>query len=153
MAKSIAAPRTQIWNALTNPTEILRWDARAVSLIDAPEGHPVVGGIARWRYQQGSVAVELREKPLEVSLLGRYRASVSLGLFRFEEAYTLSDDGDAAATRLAVRIIADNALPVVGGVLDRFDVRRIASERVDAKLRALRSWCETAPRPAASSYV
>jgi hypothetical protein len=30
----------------------------------------------------------------------------------------------------------------VGGALDRFDLRRLASEIVDDNLRALQRWCE-----------
>jgi hypothetical protein len=33
----------------------------------------------------------------------------------------------------------------VGGTIDRFDVRRMAAEYVDTKLRAVQQWCENRP--------
>jgi len=38
--------------------------------------------------------------------------------------------------------VAANSLPVVGGLLDRFAVRRLAAGIVDTKLRSLQKWCE-----------
>jgi hypothetical protein len=36
-------------------------------------------------------------------------------------------------------------VPVVGGELDRFDVRRLAAEMVDRNLRSIQKWCENHP--------
>ena len=65
-------------------------------------------------------------------------------LFRFRETCILSDES-RTQTRLSLRLAAPNAMPIVGGVIDRFDVRKMAAERVDERLQALRSWCESTP--------
>jgi hypothetical protein len=66
-----------------------------------------------------------------------------MGLFRFDETFSLSNaSGDSEHTQLRLQLIAANSLPVVGGLLDRFSVRRLASEIVDRKLRSLQKWCE-----------
>ena len=71
---------------------------------------------------------------------------MSLGLFRFDETFQLtSEPGDGQRTRLALKLVASNSVPVVGGALDRFAVRRLAAEFVDAKLRAVQKWCEAPP--------
>lgn len=136
----IHAPRSRVWRALTTPAELIRWDKAILSLVEPADEFPAVGSRARWRYQLGSVPVELRDRPLEVIEGSRLRSDVSLGLFRFEQTWSLADDKDA--TRLGIHLAAGNSIPVVGGTVDRFDVRRLAAEYVDGKLRALRLWCE-----------
>lgn len=140
----IHAPRPRVWQALVSPAELIRWDKAILSLVEPAEDFPAVGSRIRWRYQLGSVPVELRERPLEVVAESRLRSKVSLGLFRFEQTWQLADDHDA--TRLGIHLAASNSIAVVGGTVDRFDVRRLAAEYVDGKLRALRQWCE-APSP------
>jgi hypothetical protein len=72
----------------------------------------------------------------------RLRSAVRLGSFAYEETYTLADR-DPDATRLSLRITSPNTLPVFGGELDRFDVRRLSAESVDATLERIQRWCET----------
>jgi hypothetical protein len=125
-----------VWRAITDPTELIRWDPSALALLEPCAGWPREGHPLLWRYQLGSVSVVLRDKPLEIVPEKRLRSSVALGSFRFEQVWSLA--GDAARTRVGLSIGAKNALPVVGGELDRFDVRRLAAEYVDGKLRGLR---------------
>jgi hypothetical protein len=100
-----------------------------------------------WRYRLGSVPVVLHEQPLEVVPDSRLRSSVALGLFRFDETFQLfSEAGDEDRTRLMLKLVASNSVPVVGGALDRFAVRRLAAEFIDAKLRGVQKWCETPAR-------
>lgn len=137
----IHAPRSVVWRALSSPAELIRWDRAIQSLLEPADDFPAVGGEARWSYKLGSVPVVLRDRPLEVVTGRKLRSDVTLGLFHFEQAWTLADEADA--TRLGVHLAADNSIAVVGGVVDRFDVRRLAAEYVDGKLRSLRRWCET----------
>jgi uncharacterized protein YndB with AHSA1/START domain len=145
MATSIQAPRERVWRALTLPAERIRWDERTLSLESAAEGSASPGSESRYRYRLGSVPVELRGRALEVVPPSRLRHEMAIGRFRFEETYTLADDG-TGRTRLSLRIAAaTNTVPVLGGALDRFDVRRLASELADTNLRAVQRWCESAP--------
>ena len=50
----------------------------------------------------------------------------------------------ASRTRLNLTLCVENSLPVVGGLLDRFAVRRVASEIIDRNLRLIQHWCESA---------
>ena len=136
----IHAPRSKVWRALTVPAEIIRWDKSILSLLEPADDYPSVGVEAHWRYKLGAVPVILRDRPLEIMTGRKLRSEVALGLFRFEQTWTLADEADA--TRLGVQLAAGSTIVVVGGVVDRFDVRRLAAEYVDGKLRALRSWCE-----------
>jgi uncharacterized protein YndB with AHSA1/START domain len=145
MSKVIPSPRARVWRALVSPDELIRWDERRISLEAPIPGYPTQGHPARWRCWLGSVRVEHCEEPLEVVAAERLRLAVRLASFEFEETYTLSDL-PADATRLSLRVIAKNTLPLLSGGLDRFDVRRLAAERVDQTLAQLQRWCE-APRP------
>jgi len=143
MSTSIGATRDRVWRALTHPQELIRWDDRIESLVDPVERYPSVGSAVRWRYRLGSVSVVLRERPREVVPLERLASAVAMGLFRFDETFTLAEEsGDPRQTRLTLKLVARNSLPVVGGLLDRFAVRRLASSFVDTRLRAVQKWCE-----------
>jgi len=146
MSTVISAKRGRVWRALTEAAEVLRWDERVISLEGPADEYPRVGQSVRWRYRLGSIPVVLHEQPLEVVPDSRLRSMVALGLFRFDETFLLSPEpGDGERTRLSLKLIASNSVPVVGGALDRFAVRRLAVEFIDAKLRAVQKWCENPP--------
>jgi hypothetical protein len=139
----VSADRGRVWRALTDPAEVPRWDAAVRGLVDAPNGYPHVGVAVRWRYHVGSVTLLLRDRPLEVVPLERLRSDVSLGSFRFDQTWSLAPgEGAPGRTRLGLHLASSNEVALLGAVLDRFDVRRMAAEYVDARLRSLRRWCE-----------
>lgn len=147
MSTVIGAARARVWRALTEAAEVVRWDERVIALEEPTSEYPRVGRSVRWRYRLGSVPVLLHEQPLEVVPDSKLRSSVSLGLFRFDETFQLtSEPGDGDRTRLMLKLVAkENSIAVVGGALDRFAVRRLAAEFIDAKLRAVQKWCEAQP--------
>lgn len=147
MSTVIVAERARVWRALTEAAEVVRWDERVIALEGPASEYPRVGQSVRWRYRLGSIPVLLHERPVEVVPASRLRSTVALGLFRFDETFQLATEpGDGERTRLTLKLVASNSVPVVGGVLDRFAVRRLAVEFIDAKLRAVQKWCEN-PRP------
>jgi uncharacterized protein YndB with AHSA1/START domain len=146
MSKVIRSPRARVWRALVSPEELIRWDERRISLEEPVPDYPRPGRSARWRCWLGSVSVVQGEDALEVVPTERLRSAVRLASFEFEETYTLADQLPDA-TRLSLRLVAKNRLPIYGGELDRFDVRRLSAERVDQTLAQLQRWCE-APTPA-----
>jgi hypothetical protein len=149
MSTVIGAGRARVWRALTEAAEVVRWDERVVGLVDPAVEYPRVGQSVRWRYRMGAIPVLLSECPLEVIPDSRLRCAVALGLFRFDETFQLaSEPGDGERTRLTLKLVASNSIPVVGGALDRFAVRRIANDFIDAKLRAVQKWCENPQGPA-----
>ncbi len=141
MSKVIRSPRARVWRALVSPDELIRWDERRISLEAPVPGYPAPGCPARWRWRLGSVTVVHCEDALEVIPTERLRSAVRLASFEFEETYTLSDQ-TPDSTRLSLRLVANNTLPLLGGELDRFDVRRLSAERVDQTLAQLQRWCE-----------
>lgn len=147
MSTVISAKRSRVWRALTQAAEVVRWDERVIALEDPEAEYPRVGQSVRWRYRLGSIPVVLHEQPIEVIPDSRLRSMVALGLFRFDETFQLtSEPGDGERTRLSLKLVASNSVPVVGGALDRFAVRRLAVEFIDSKLRSVQKWCEN-PRP------
>ena len=145
MATVVHAPRARVWRALVDPGEVVRWDERAIELRGEASGYPSTERAVRWRYRLGSVPLELRERPLEVVPLQRLRLARGFASLHFEETFSLGDEGAAAHTRLSLRLAVSNSVPTLGGALDRFDVRRFASELVDESLRGLQKWCENQP--------
>ena len=145
LSTRVRARRDHVWLALCTPADRLRWDPALLSLLEAPEDYPAVGQQARWRCRQGSVTVILRDRPVEIIAGARLRSEVALGLFRFVQTWTLHDE--AGDTRVGLQLAARSSIAVVGGTVDRFDVRRLAAEYVDSRLRGLREWCEL-PAPA-----
>jgi hypothetical protein len=141
MSKVIRSPRARVWRALVSPDELIRWDERRISLEAPIPDYPAPGSPARWRCWLGSLNVEHCEDPLEVIPAARLRSAVRVAAFEFEETYTLADQAPDS-TRLSLRLIAKNTLPLLSGELDRFDVRRLSAERVDQTLAQLQRWCE-----------
>lgn len=143
MSTAIAASRERVWKALVTPAELLRWNDRFIALLDPVPDYPQVGQHSRWKVHFGSVEIVAHQTIRDLQPLERLGSAMALGLFHFEETYGLSgDSADPKRTRLGLRVTASNSLPVVGGMLDRFAVREIATELVDGQLRAIQKWCE-----------
>lgn len=148
MSSAIAASPQRIWSALTNPDELTAWDENLLSAIDSVDAYPKPGEVVRWRYRMGSVPIVMRDKPIEVVPGRKLQSKITLGSLELEQTYTLAVEQDPEAkadvvkTVLGMKVIASNSAPVLGAVIDRFEVRRMASDRVDATLRAITKWCE-----------
>jgi len=143
MSAVINADSQQVWRALTDAREVVSWDDQVVGSVDVPTSYPQAGQHVRWRYKLGSVQLVLHDRPQEVVPLERLRTNLSVGSMRFEQTYSLQPEpGDPPKTRLGIRLVASNSVPVIGTVVDRFEVRRMAVDRIDAALRAIQKWCE-----------
>lgn len=141
MARVIRSPRARVWHALVTPGEMIRWDTRRVRLDEPAPDHPAPGSAACWRFSLGGVTLLQREEVHEAIPDERLKIAVWLGSFRFDERYALAEEGPEA-TRLSITISAKNSMPMLGGELDRFDVRRLATERANGTLELLLRWCE-----------
>lgn len=143
MSTLITAERGRIWRALTTPSELIRWDDQLVALLDPAPDYPQLGQKVRWRYRVGSVPIVVHQTIQEVKPGERLQSTISRGVFRFDEMYTLADEvAQPDRTRLSLRVVASNSTPVVDGTMDRFEIRRLSAELIDARLRAVQKWCE-----------
>jgi hypothetical protein len=139
----ISADRERVWRALTTPSELIRWDDQIVALLDPVPDFPQLGQQVRWRYRIGSVPVVVHQTIQEVQPGERLQSAISRGVFCFDETYTLADEAaQPDRTRLSLKIVASNSAPVVGGLMDRFAIRRLSAELIDSRLRAVQKWCE-----------
>jgi uncharacterized protein YndB with AHSA1/START domain len=149
MATVVAAPRSAVWSALTDPGEIARWRPGVEGTLGAADPLPAVGRQLRFRCRLQGVPVTLEETALEVSPSERLRSDVRFGLFHCEETFSLAAaDPDGGHTRVSLRISAPSETHLMGASLDRFAVRRFATELAGTCLRALRDWCELGHPPA-----
>lgn len=146
MATEVAAPRDEVWRRLVEPAERAGWLPGACAAAEADGGWPRPGAVLRVPVRVRALPVELRERVLEAVPGRRLRSEVRLGLHRFEACFTLALGGDGR-TRLGLRVVTGSEIPLVGGSLDRFAVRRRAAELAAAWLTALRERCESAPAP------
>lgn len=145
MSTVISANRRSVWRALTDPAELIRWDCRILDLLEPVENYPSPGQLVRWKYRLGQVPVVMRDRPIEVSPNERIRSTLGLGLLQLDTTHSLVANGSSSSTRLSLKVVASNTAPVVGGSIDRFDIRRIASDFVDSRLRSLKNWLESSP--------
>jgi len=139
--------RATVWRALTDPDELVSWDGNRIAAIEIPDAHPAPGGHVRWRSRLGSVQLVQDEKTLEVVSGERLHSRVKLGSLRFEETWTLFEEkpattGSPVRTRVSLKIVASSSVPVIGAVVDRFEVKRMVVERIDQSLRSLQKWLE-----------
>ena len=146
MSVVIDADRERVWRALTVPSELVARDERILSSIDATAAYPFAGQHVRWRYRLGSVQVVLHEQPLEIVRPERLCSALKVGSMRFEQTFTLtSESSEPPRTRLGMKLVTTSSVPVVGDVVDRFNVRKMAADHVDRTLRSVQGWCQEHP--------
>lgn len=145
MATDVAAPRDEVWRRLVDPDEVARWSPGACAPARAEEAWPEPGARLRLSTRVRALPVALEQRVLELTPGRRLRCDVRLGLVRFEAAFTLTSGVRGRGTRLALRVVTGSEAPLVGGALDRFAVRRLASELAASWLAALREHCEAGP--------
>jgi uncharacterized protein YndB with AHSA1/START domain len=135
-----------VWRALTTPDELVAWDERILAPVQTPVHYPESGQHVQWRYRLGTVQLVMHDRPLEVQSPELLRRTIRVGSLRYEQTFSLQrEPGDPPRTRLSMKTVASNSVPVVGDVVDRFEVRRMTAEHVDETLRSVRAWCEQAP--------
>lgn len=145
MSVVIDSDRKRVWRALTEPDQVVEWDEHVLGSVDAP-AEPFSGQHIRWRYKLGTVQVVLHERRHEIANPERLSSTLSVGSMRLEQTYTLSEEPtDPSRTRLGMKVVATSQVPVLGAVIDRFGVRKLAAERVDATLRSVKRWCQDHP--------
>ncbi len=143
LSTAITADRERVWRALTTPSELIRWDDQIVALLDPAPDYPSPGQSVRWRYRIGSIEIDVQQTIREIQPRERLQSAISLGLFHFDETYTLvSEQATPDQTRLRLSVVSSNSVPVVGGLMDRFTVRRLSATLVDSRLRSVQKWCE-----------
>lgn len=151
MSATVAASPERVWRAITDPTECVSWDDQLLEAVDPHMDYPSEGQHIRWRYRVGSVQLIMHDRPQAILPYRKLQSRRSIGSLRFDETYTLSLEEDAEGdqhpvkTRLGMKIIASNSVPLLGAVVDRFEVRRMSADRADSKLRSITKWCENNP--------
>lgn len=150
MATEVAAGRGEVWDRLVDPEELARWHPGADASPRVEGDWPAPGSRLHLFTAVRELPVELRQTVAELETGRSLRCRVRLGLYAFEGIWTLTAEGPAR-TRVGLRIVTQSEVPLVGGALDRFAVRRLAQEMAAAWLDALRDHCEKdAHDPAAS---
>jgi len=143
MGVEVDATRAAVWRALTVREEVLHWRPGIVGFKSPEASFPTEGRRFRWRCRLHDIPIELQETPGTIVPPGRFESEVRLGLFHFRQIFTLVPT--PSGTRVTLQIEASNRMPLVGGSLDRFDVRRFLVELAANYLQALRDWCEREP--------
>lgn len=153
MSGLIEAEAERVWKALTEPDELVAWDDRISAQVESPgpanNDYPREGQRLRWRYRLGSVQLVLYEQLEEIVPQRRLRSRLAMGSMRFEQIYSLQPD--ETGTRIALKVVTPNSIPILGGTVDRFEVRRLATEYANAKIRSLQKWCTRYGAPRAPS--
>jgi uncharacterized protein YndB with AHSA1/START domain len=144
MATVIDSTTQRVWRALTDPDELVSWDDRMLAPAEDLDRYPFCGQHARWRYRLGSVPLVMHDRPLEVDAPHRLRGKLNIGSLGYERTFNLQAE-NSNRTRLSMRLIAPNSIPLVGETVDRFDVRAMATAQVDITLRSVQKWCEENP--------
>lgn len=140
LSAEVAAPRARVWAALADPAALAA--ARpGLRTAEATSRWPAPGATLVSRARLHGIPVSVRETSVEAAAGERLHVRLRVGLFRCDATFSLAVLG-AGRTRVALQLQAANELPVVGGILDRFAVRRLATELAATRLAALREACE-----------
>ncbi len=148
MSTVIRSGRREIWEALVTPDRRTRWGPLAFETSCESGGYPEPGHAVRWRCRLGRIPVELLETPLAVTPGERLRTALGLGPLHLEQVFTLRPEpGAPGGTRLHLKLVAPNAAPVVGGLMDRFEVREFVTELAAGVLAAVQEALEADRSP------
>lgn len=136
-ARAAARPR-DVWLALSDPALIAQWRPGFAGWIGALPETLAAPTTLRFRSRLRDVPVVAEQRVIELRRGVRMQSRVRYGLFGFEETFTLGEDeGAAGGVRIGLALSLANRVSVVSGSLDRFAVRRIASEIAEQTLGAL----------------
>ena len=143
MATVIDADRRRVWRAISDPNELVAWDTHLLAPIEATDEYPTPGSCVRWRYLLESIPLVMHDKIIEVASPSRLRRKLRVGSLAYDQTLALADEpANAHQTRLSIRIIARNSVPLFGETIDRVRVRELASNHIDETLRCVRNFCE-----------
>ena len=160
LSANIGAAHERVWRALVDPNERVCWDERILGAVDLPpssrqrhrleKSHAVASDTrpalrsARYRFQLASVVLVLQDEVVAADRHDRLVSRISIGSLRFDQTMTLYDEESEAGplTRLGMKIVAQNSIPVLGESLSRLDVQKWVIEYADTTLRQVRKFCE-----------
>jgi hypothetical protein len=133
--------RSRTGDAASGPRPLS--DSAARSSADSVPNHGVRSH-SRWRFLFGGVPMVLRDDVLSSEPLERQVSRVTIGSMHFDQTLTLysEDDETGPHTRLAMKLVADNSIAVIGEIIARGDVQKIVMEYVDTTLRQVQKHCE-----------
>ncbi len=143
MATGIAAPPKRVWRAITDPDELGSWNPSVLEIIDAPTGAPKIGHRLRCRYSLRGIPIVLSIRTTGVTPGRELRSTLRLGALQLDLRYSLEPEiGDPPRARLGMRLDTTSNAAVEGEILDRFEVRSLATQFVATSLEGVRKWCE-----------
>jgi hypothetical protein len=139
VSTDIDATPARVWRALCDPVEVVRWDSGVEEALDAPPDYPLPGQHVRWRYSDGPFRL-LHDRPQEVAPERKLRSLLSVGLFRFDETYSLEGVGDGC--RLSAEMEVRAPLPPLGWAIERLYLGPRTRRAVEVSLQALKRHCQ-----------
>jgi uncharacterized protein YndB with AHSA1/START domain len=157
LSATIGASRKRVWHALVDPSERVLWDERILGEIASPRAQDGARQrrrasnqpasplrLTRWRFKLGSVPLVMREEIVTADPIERLTSRISIGSIHLDQTLTLySEDNETGPrTRLGMKVIASNSIAVIGEVVPRAEVQRLAIEYVDSTLRQVQKFCE-----------
>ncbi len=137
----IAADPMRVWQALTNPKEVVCWDTGILEALDAPSDYPSAGQHVRWRYRFGPLFLTLHDRPSLVEKASTLASSIQLGPFDFEETYTLHEI-TASSTALTAELSLVCRIPIFGLLIESVVGQPLARATVRTSLAAIKRHCE-----------
>ena len=140
LSVEIGAPPARVWRALSDPAEVVLWDAGVTEAIDAPASYPQPGQHVRWRYRGGPLRI-LHDRPQAVVPERTLRSMLRLGPYRFDETYRL--ESTKSGCRLTAAVGVSLPVPLLGLLLERAYIGRTARVWMIASLASIKRHCET----------
>jgi hypothetical protein len=135
-----------VWRVLSNPAAAASWLPSFGGWIGELPGSLPTHGRLRFRSRLRGIPVTAELRVIELNP-GCVRGHVRLGLFSCEAKFSLSPEpGVTGVTRIGLVLSVANQIALVGGTLDRFEVRRLASGLAEQTLGNLSAQAEEVAR-------
>ncbi len=154
LSTTIGAPTRLVWRALTDSAERVVWDERIlgeVTLSEVARSRTTASDSdsdalhhMHWRFRLGGIPLVMQDRLVSALRFERLVSHISIGSMQFDQTLTLfsEDDEMGPHTRLAMKLVARNSIAVIGEIIPRLDVQKIAIEYIDTTLGQIQKHCE-----------
>jgi hypothetical protein len=138
----IAATPARVWQALCDPAEVVVWDTGVTEAIDAPPDYPQPGQRVRWRYRSRLTPI-LTDEPQEVVPESKLRSKLTLGPYRLDETYLLTETTTGCHLTASIRLSV--TIAILGPLIERLYAGPATRAGFETSLASLKRHCEASP--------
>lgn len=138
--KTICADIEVIWKAIIDPADVIQWSYDVSEILSDPQDYPTAQKTYRWRYRHPFLKLTLYDTPRVIITDKKYYSTGRMLFLDWKETYDLEKRQESVF--ISVELNINCVIPVIGRLIDRFYLQRMAKIQVRQTLSRLAEFCE-----------